>query len=321
MWVLDVETTTFAKGNPYSLNNKLVCVGLLNVETNESYIFYEEEFDRCQKLLHEISYMVGFNIKFDISWLRRYFKLNPLLHVWDCQLWDFINSGQLWKYPSLDLSCSKKSLGRKLDVVKEEYWNKGIDTDQVPRKVLSAYLFQDLLLTSKLFRWQQIRKVPWLTIFDLQCQDLLILQEMEKNGIYLDLEEIEKRKENASTRLKEIEQELSEGRELPPQFNFDSGDHLSCFLFGGNITVVDRVPVGVFKTGQKVGQTRYKKVEYVYKLDRLVKPLDRYKLKKEGYWATSDEHLLAIKPNKKVKLILELLKESQLTLGSTRGSN
>ena len=62
--VIDVETTTLEKGNPYVAENKLCYVGayngeMLSIKTKDHYPFID-------KLL------IGFNLKFDLSWLRRY---------------------------------------------------------------------------------------------------------------------------------------------------------------------------------------------------------------------------------------------------------
>ena len=84
-------------------------------------------------------------------------------------------------------------LGNKLDVVATEYWEKGIDTQDIPREVLSDYLNQDLLPTERVYEKQiedfNTNHPPeTLTLFKLQCQDLLVLQEMEYNGMWFDVE-------------------------------------------------------------------------------------------------------------------------------------
>lgn len=152
--ILDVETTISNKGNPFDQTNKLVCVGLKF--TNETrFIFYEEQFDYIQDIINNAAIIVGFNIKFDLHWLRRIGVDISKIRVWDCQLAEFLLNNQQTKYPSLNEAAIKYSLPMKLDVVKSEYWDKGIDTDQIPREVLSEYLTQDLVLTQQVFERQR----------------------------------------------------------------------------------------------------------------------------------------------------------------------
>ena len=69
-----------------------------------------------------------FNGKFDLAWLRRYNIDFSSCRIWDCQLVHFILTGQKESYPSLNEVAEYYGLGTKLDQVKEEYWNNGIDT-------------------------------------------------------------------------------------------------------------------------------------------------------------------------------------------------
>jgi DNA polymerase I-like protein with 3'-5' exonuclease and polymerase domains len=152
--ILDVETTISNKGNPFDITNKCVCVGLKYINETR-FIFYEEQFDYIQDIINNAAIIVGFNIKFDLHWLRRIGVDISKIRVWDCQLAEFLLNNQQTKYPSLNEAAIKYSLPMKLDVVKSEYWDKGIDTDQIPREVLSEYLTQDLVLTQQVFERQR----------------------------------------------------------------------------------------------------------------------------------------------------------------------
>lgn len=308
--VLDVETTTFQKGNPFSRCNKLVVVGIGN------YLGMDKEV--IQKELDSTKLLVGFNIKFDLHWLRNYELDFSSVNVWDCQLAAFLLSGQSTPCPSLNDVSELYNLGSKLDVVSAEYWGKGIDTDQIPQEVLYEYLQQDLLLTERVYNHQRklFESEPQLyKLFRLQCQDLLVLQEMEYNGMLFDVVSADKQAVIEEQRQLEIEKELKEGYEDIP-INFQSRDHLSCYLYGGTIVDEARMPVGIYKTGAKVGLPRYKIVEYKYELPQLIKPPKGSELKKKGYYATDEGTLRSITTSKqarhKLDLILERSKSSKL---------
>lgn len=196
--------------------------------------------------------------------------------------------------------------------------NTPVDTDQIPQEVLYDYLKQDLLLTEQVYHHQLklFESEPQLyKLFKLQCRDLLVLQEMEYNGMLFDVEEAEKQAIVEEARIKEIEKELMEGYEDIP-INFQSRDHLSCYLYGGTIIHEARMPIGVYKTGAKVGLPRYKIVEYKYELPQLIKPPKGSELKKDGYYATDEGTLRSISANKqsrhRLDLILERSKSSKL---------
>ena len=78
-------------------------------------------------------------------------------------------------------------------------------------------------------------------------------------------------------------------RDVP--INLNSNDHKSVMLYGG--TIIDTVPVaiGVFKTGARIGQVKYKQTEFRHELPRLVDPLPKSELAKQGYYATNDKAL------------------------------
>jgi len=318
--VLDVETTSFQKGNPFSRQNKLVAVGAHNPTIGESCVTTQLDThkENIQELVSNSNVLVGFNIKFDLHWIRKYGIDFSSCSVWDCQLAAFLLSGQSTPYPSLNGVSSLYGLGSKLDVVSTEYWDKGIDTPDIPEKVLLDYLEQDLLLTEQVYHHQLklFESEPQLyKLFKLQCQDLLVLQEMEYNGMLFDTEAAEKQAAIEEARLLEIEKELQKGYEGIP-INFRSRDHLSCYLYGGTIIHEARMPIGVYKTGAKVGLPRYKIVEYKYELPQLIKPLKESELKKDGYFATDEGTLRSISASKqsrhRLDLILERSKSSKL---------
>jgi DNA polymerase I-like protein with 3'-5' exonuclease and polymerase domains len=305
--VLDVETTIFQKGNPFSQRNKLVVVGVRNQE----YSFLGMDRQLLQEYINKSNLLVGFNIKFDLHWIQNHGLNFSHCRIWDCQLAHFLLRGQSHPYPSLNSVAAWYGIGTKHSIVSEEYWEKGIDTDRIPPAVLYEYLQQDLLLTEEVYKKQleEFGKDPQLyKLFKLQCLDLLVLQEMEHNGMIFDSDEATKLARVEESHIREIEFELQQGYEHIP-INWQSRDHLSCYLYGGRITTEDRMPVGVYKTGAKIGQPRYKKIEHVFDLPRLIEPPKGSELAKEGYYATDEGTLRSIKCNKQSRKRLDLILE------------
>lgn len=300
--VLDVETTTFEKGNPFSKQNRLLLGGLFN-GSSTTYFRENSISDTCSFNSNDL--LIGFNIKFDLHWLRRY-GIKPNFKVWDCQLAEFLLGYQQEVFPSLDKTAERRGLGKKLD----------INFEECSEEQLQIYLEQDLKLTWRIYQQQktELEEKELLHLFRLQCADLLVLEEMEWNGIKLDTamclekeQEIEKELQNIDSQLKKYHNET-----LP--INYNSRDHLSCLLYGGIITEEIRIPVGVFKTGKKIGEVRYKLLEYQHQLPRLIPPLKGSELEKDGYYSTNDETLRQLKTTRETsKLIKLILRRSELS--------
>lgn len=312
---LDVETTISNKGNPFDQTNKLVCVGvkyLLDDKELGNTIYYNlsniDELSDIQDDIFNADILVGFNIKFDLHWLRRIGIDFTGKRIWDCQIGEFLLNNQLTPYPSLDSAASKYGYQKKLDVVKEEYWNKDIDTDDIPRDILSNYLEQDLKLTEQVYLAQreQFAINGKYNLFKLQCADLLVLEEMEWNGINFNTEKARAKAEEIQKELDGINQELSSYVSFDG-FNPNSNDHVSALLYGGIIAINDRIPIGVYKTGQRIGETRYKVVTKEYVLPRLVEPMKGTETIKEGYWKTNADVLRSLKLSKEAKKVVDHL--------------
>ena len=306
----DTEVTTYAKGNPYSRCNRFVCASVYFFDTGTIKTYWQEDTSELIEVLNAATEIVGFNLKFDLAWGRRVgATFDKLIRVWDCQLFEFFRSNQRWRFPDLDTTALRYLKEQKIDVIKTDYWDKGIDTDQIPREVLQPYAEKDVDLTTRIYELQKAQRHSWLTLYLLHCKDLLVLQEMEWNGLYLDVEECLKHAAEVKARISRIETELRVGYEYVP-INFDSTDHLSAYLYGGTIVEEDRVAIGVFgPTAKKAGQTRYKVIQYKYDLKRLVVPNEDIKLKKEGLYSTSENVLRSLKADKQGKRIISLLIE------------
>lgn len=152
---LDVETTTFQKGNPFSRKNKCVMVGFKWLDTHSICEFCDDRTKLIvQQVVDRSDLLVGFNIKFDLHWLVRIGVDISKIKVWDCQIAEFLLENQSNPYPSLNDALLKYGLPTKLEVVKTEYWNKGIDTDQIPYGILKEYLEYDLIGTEACFKQQ-----------------------------------------------------------------------------------------------------------------------------------------------------------------------
>jgi DNA polymerase I-like protein with 3'-5' exonuclease and polymerase domains len=256
---------------------------------------------------------VFFNAKFDLHWYRRVgFKLYQ--NIWCCQLAEFLLSGQKIRYPSLEETAVKYGLGHKIDVIKLEYWDKGINTDEIPQGILAEYCIKDVDLTYQIYLKQlaQFKQNPALfKLFKLQCQDLLVLEEMEWNGQLYDealclqkAEVIQKEIDEISAKLKAIYPDIP--------INFNSPEQISAFLYGGKVYQETKEHVGYFKSGKQKDQPKYKNVTIEHVLPRLVEPLPNSGLAKDGVFKTDEGTLRKLKGPAAKKYVGLLLRLSEL---------
>ena len=310
----DVETTTLNKGNPYSVSNKMCYIGC---RTSEGvYKDFKIEYDsdpygqqlkQFQELIDEHECLVGFNIKFDLHWILRYGLSISDKRIYDTQVSEFILSNQSASYPSLDATAVAYGLEGKIDLVKTDYWDKGIDTTGVPEDLLRDYLKRDVEQTWEVFLKQQDKLEPYKTIISLANQDLLALLEIEKNGMVYDTERSISEGDEIQKQLSEIDSKLVELTGYS-DFNPGSGEHISAVLYGGTLSVPCRVATsrtlkdGTIKIGEKWGE---KDLEF----PRLVEPLPKSELKKDGFFATNEETLKQLKATGKAKQLVKLIQE------------
>ena len=77
------------------------------------------------------------------------------------------------------------------------------------------------------------------------------------------------------------------------------------FLYCGTITTETRVPIGVFKSGAKAGQPRFKIIKTDYDIPRKLEPVKGSELAKEGYFSTDESTLMSVKANKTMNKVIE----------------
>ena len=312
---LDTETTTHNKGQPYDARNKLVCYSYAHEAGSGAHLWSDEtaqhELDAGVK---RADLIIGFNFKFDLHWLIKS-GLSSLRNkqIWDVQIAEFILENQTNRFPSLNETAEKYGLEQKIDVVKTEYWDKGIDTADIPWDVLATYATYDAELTLACYHAQKKLMTPaQMKLCYLMCQDLQILQEMEANGIPFDEQLCETRAKEVDDKISEIRGKLSAIYPAVP-INFSSNDHLSAFLYGGTVKEDGKEHIGFFKSGQRAGQPKYKNIIIEHKLPRLYEPLKGSAMAKEGNFAVDEGTLRKLRGNKKiVNMVLDLAKLNKL---------
>ena len=284
----DVETNTVQKGNPFTASGKLISYSIKPDNQDVSFNYFKDiDFlVELRLLMQQAKLLVGFNLKFDLHWVSRYGVKPPdRCRIWDCQIAEFIITGQKGSYPSLDECLAKYELGQKDDKIKE-YWNLGVDTEFIPPDELKFYNNLDVELTYKLYlKQQEVMTDKQKKLCLVMGLDLLVLQEMEENGVKFDTKLCKEKAEATAATLNEITEELLKFSPTP-DINLGSGQQLSCLLYGGKFAVdyVTEESV-VYKSGPKKGTEYIKNChnEVVYACDRLFDPLPKTetKLKKK----------------------------------------
>lgn len=323
----DSETSTFNKGHPFDPRNKLVSyASLLNSNVNFQY-YTDPVFDGYIKSIFKesgCSVIVGFAIKFDIHWLRnRGIHVPSNVIVWDCQLAEFIYSGQEARYASLADTLDKYGLTRKKKDLVADYWAAGVSTEDIPVSILEEYNIGDVDPTLKeLFETQlKLLNEKQIKLVILEGEDLKTLADAEYNGIKFDADKARSKVESLGHSISVYDAYLNsllpDG--IPPGvWNWDSGDHLSVFLYGGTLEFKYVSEVLTYKTGEKAGQPYNRWSTCQVSFSPKFKPVKNTELKKTKddeqattrFYSTDAPTLSQLKSKRKEdKEILETLRK------------
>ena len=267
----DRETTTGKymgrKASPFDPMNWIVATGwkyLDNEEVHYKYYTSPSEFPTQDEMpLDDVLYLVGFNIKFDLTWkwdspeFRRFRAQGG--RIWDCQLAQYLLTGQVMNMkagdmtrPSMNNTARRMGLPQKIDEV-HVLWDQGVDTPDINPDLLLTYLcgshkmgttdrygdvMGDVLTTEAIFKQQvaYARELGVMPLMEARMDALMCSTEMEFNGLRIDVVTAEKRRVSLQSARDELWENLQcETAALPFDFNWGSGQQLGALLFGGDI--------------------------------------------------------------------------------------
>lgn len=242
--------------SPFYDKNWTIALGWKKQGDTQCSVGYYPSKD-VEKPLHiesDVALLVGHNIKFDLlyGWadpgLKAFFKRGG--RIWCTQYAEYLLESA---HPdshmnSMDGIAEKYGGRKKIDAVKA-LWEAGFLTSQIDKDMLLDYLIGtadegrnsgDIGNTELIFLGQ-IRKAVergMLTMIQARMDGLLATTEMEFNGLKIDVPEAARRMKLMEAELEVVERQL-EGfiPELPEglEFNWNSGTHKSCLIFGGTV--------------------------------------------------------------------------------------
>jgi len=251
----------------------------------------------------KVDLLVGHNIKFDLHYL---WKADKIVHdrmykdgirIWCTQLAEYLLTGQDSKWASLD-QLAEKYGGTLKDSKMKEYWESGVDTEDIPSEELVPYLQGDIVNTELVFLAQvkQAMDMDMMPLMVTQMEALLATAEMEFNGMAFDSVAALEAAVEMSKEIRNLEVKLMtimEDRGVTDP-NPASSQQVSAYLFGGKIKHTEMQPaldaMGKrvrYKSGAREGQTKFKKVEVITELPKFIKP-HKVWANKEGYSVAND---------------------------------
>jgi DNA polymerase I-like protein with 3'-5' exonuclease and polymerase domains len=333
--VSDDYIGTFA-GNPFHPDNHIVCGGFKYGHIDQAGVWYTKNNKiaplsiLANTCVNNIT-IVGCNIKFDLLYLMKDYdawkESLTNIKIWDISVVEYLLSGQQAKYASLGDKKNaageviKQGLATKYggtdkpDKVKE-YWDRGVDTEDIPEHILTEYQIADVENTEIVYLAQRkiAEELGMLALIESQMDAVLATTAMEFNGMNFDLRVALDKVNPLAERRNELEEYLIEVMHdsMHDEPDPNSNKDLSLVIFGGEETSIEKWPLfnkipvnpknpniysvggepiswnGVkvdrYKSGLKKGEVRTKNTT----VDRIVEPMLKYEGKE---WA---EYLEAI---------------------------
>lgn len=294
--VLDLEVDVGGNRKdptPYNKDNSFVALGYTLRNLNGSRINASDtvvivniknnsvdDFNRFKRTLNNAEYLVAHNAKFDVSWLR---EIDPLLDcnikIIDTMINEYVLSKGVRNKLSLDALSQKYDVTRKQDVLKDMI-NKGLNYSDLPKKLQDSYLHDDVMATAEVFEKQEtlLREQDnqsLIAIRDLMCEFCSVLTDIERSGMAIDMDVLDKVDTDYQKEQEELTRYLQiETRKLmgDKDVNLSSPEQLSSVVYSCNLK--DKK---LWKEVMNIG------------VDEKGKPKRRPYMKQEGFMSAAKE--------------------------------
>ena len=246
---LDTEHTTKAF-RPYEPDFYMTCVGIVTEEggeRDEQIIWFdhadmaatENGLEIIQECVDTADLLVFHNAKHDIAVLHGFGIHCNDVKLWCTMITDYLIEGQNNQLSyKLNEVAQRYELGEKMDEV-AEYWNRGIDTYNVPDWLLGPYCLKDCNLTMDIYFAQmpRVEEADLWRVVNLQNEYTYVLEEMETNGLLLSSEMTDSIVKEYQEKLDEVAGIILKGIPDGDKINLSSHQQLSSLLFGGSMTL------------------------------------------------------------------------------------
>ena len=194
--------------SPYNKDNTLVAIGYTYRALDGSPIWnsdgavYIKKFPvdnyylyEFQKAIDEAKYVVAHNAKFDVAWLREA-GINCDVKIIDTMINEYVLSKGLRNKLSLDALSEKYKVIRKQNLLKDTL-DKGLNYSDMSDEDQRKYLYYDVMSTAEVFQKQQAlfkRKSnhSLVAIRDLMCEFCDVLTDIERAGMAIDIDVLNK---------------------------------------------------------------------------------------------------------------------------------
>jgi len=321
---IDLETSVKNKGDesvgtfhasPYHPDNVIVQGGLKHFECVSAIAFFMDDSSYAPGCTNrmcdfpvpdESTLLVGHNIAFDVGYLARdYARWDEWLDkgmIWDTMIVEYILTGQYNKFVSLN-EVSKDAGGTIKDERIKDYWDSGMDTEDIPYRELQEYMLHDVENTEMVFLSQLERadEQGMLPLIRCMMESRLATLEMERNGMKMDRDTIASEKGFLAGTIADCTDRIfkevkgSFPLDAIPSLKVNSPATVGAYLFGGmykyktqdQMYNSDCSPM-VFKSGAKKGELKTKWVEHEVNIVGKFVGKRFSKLGKSGKWATGE---------------------------------
>lgn len=234
-WVcLDFETSNIDKGSALVAENRIVLACWITGQgttVHERKYRWGSEFE-MQELLADIAshdFIVAQNAKFELQWLDRCGHPLGSKPVYDTMMGEWVLSGNRGWPLDLDSLSIKYGAPTKGRIIKLMMAG-GVSPEDMPRSLLLRYGMGDVVSTHaiRLGQLEAMQGTRLLPIVYTRCLCTLALSDIEKAGICLDPEEVEKEYESTLQEFVTLSTELEE---FTGGINMNSGQQVGAFLY------------------------------------------------------------------------------------------
>ena len=313
----DVECTSLPYIFPWQEESQLVCLSTCDdagerrtwfFTTNAATKSQAQCIEEIQEYLNRYDRLIAHNLKFDLHWLME-LGINTDKHVlWCTMVVEYLIRGhEKLQGLSLDALASYYGAPPKKDLVKM-YWDAGVDTPDIDPKLLQTYCEQDAVTTMNIFKKQtgRVNRLGLAKLVSLDMGALRCYQEMEWNGMQLDMKLIETHRKAYADTLNDMDTRLVRLLGIP---NPGSNRQLSVALYGGTYKIDGRVP------GAREGTTKNGKVPVKMKgLGFDPTSLGIAESAVDGFYSVDKNMLALLKPKTaKQKEVVAILEERSKT--------